>query len=254
MDNFAGLGGIAIGEPMTLEAAVSWLMNDSKYFNTYAVLGSDAAVAAQAAGLGYIPTYHSAHIENGQILNKPHYHPTINGQKKTHIAFLDYNLYKECEYREGAEVYPILLLFNMCYMLDIITNKEISKQEIKDYSKNCSISIYDKTSNMIKAESGKFYYSISEWGCACGFYDKHPSNGTQLINLLKDCLEYGEVVLFFYWGKEEYHLYENDINSYIKKVKNVRICFKEFLDVFMTQKFDVDDVVYIIEKNVAHDV
>jgi len=140
-------------------------------------------------------------------------------------------------------------LLDMCYMLNIITHKEFSKQEVIEYSKEYSISLYNKTSMMTNAQEDMHYYAITILGhCACGFYRKYPENGPKLIDLLEDCLEYGEVVLFFYLDNGDYHLYENDVHSYIKKAKKVRICFEDFLDTFMTEEFEGDNIVYIIQK------
>lgn len=107
---------------------------------------------------------------------------------------------------------------------------------------------------MADAEINKHYYSITTANhCACGFLQDKAGIGTILTDLLEDCTYYGEVVLFFYWDDGDYHLFENDVYSYIKKAKNVRLCFKDFLDAFISQKFKVDDVVYIIKKTVVHD-
>jgi hypothetical protein len=72
--NFAGLGGLAVGSPLSQGAAVSRLRCNSMHLNTYAVLYTDAFEAAAVAG-GNTPYYNSAHTSDGKILNKPHYHP-----------------------------------------------------------------------------------------------------------------------------------------------------------------------------------
>jgi len=82
--DFAGLGGIAIGSILTESQAIARLQAD--YMNTYAVLESDAVAVAYKAGVGAIK--HSAHNEGTKILNKPHYHPIINGtQTHSHSFF-----------------------------------------------------------------------------------------------------------------------------------------------------------------------
>lgn len=84
--NFANLGGIAIGGILSEQEAVSRLRLNSEYMNTYAVLGSDAFTVAFAAGLGAI--YQGAHINYNdlvpKILNKPHYHPILDGGIQSH--------------------------------------------------------------------------------------------------------------------------------------------------------------------------
>lgn len=86
--DFAGLGGIAVGAPLTLSQAASRLCINNAYYNVYSLTSSTAIVPASIAGSGGA-IYHSAHISDGKILNKPHYHPVnYNGEKmKTHSFF-----------------------------------------------------------------------------------------------------------------------------------------------------------------------
>ena len=137
----------------------------------------------------------------------------------------------------------------MCYLLDIITYKDITKQEITEYSKEHWISIYNKTPQMTNAEEGKRYYSLAIGGCACGIYQGDVSTYTchALIGLLDDCIRLGELILFFYWDNGDYYLYENDVHTYIKKAKKVNIQFEDFLDTFMTKEFNGKGIVYFIE-------
>ncbi len=104
---------------------------------------------------------------------------------------------------------------------------------------------------MVNAENGRNYYALTKGGCACEFHRNEPGNGFKLIDLLEDCLEYGELTLFFYWDNGDYRLYVNDVHSYINKkdVKKIKILFEDFLDTFMTKEFNGDNIVYIIEKN-----
>jgi len=85
--DFAGLGGIIVTEPMTQSQATAWLMANSSLVNTYAVSGSDAALAAGGASIGGSPVMDPAHTGDGKILNKPHYHPTIYGQRSDSHSF-----------------------------------------------------------------------------------------------------------------------------------------------------------------------
>lgn len=85
--DFAGLGGIAVTEPVTLPVAISILKIGNVNLNVYSTLPNDAAIAANGASINGGGIYHSAHIENGKILNKPHYHPTNTGTKLESHSF-----------------------------------------------------------------------------------------------------------------------------------------------------------------------
>lgn len=136
----------------------------------------------------------------------------------------------------------------MCYMLDMITHKNISKLEIQQYSKEYNISIYDKTSEIINVETNKHYYALTCGGCACGFHQKKTYEAYILLDLLEDCIEYGEVVLFFYNDNGDYIYIQNDVHMYIHYTKKIEITFNCFRNTFFTNEFIYDDTVYIIKK------
>lgn len=136
----------------------------------------------------------------------------------------------------------------MCYMLDIITNKDISIQEIKQYSKEYNVGIYDKTSIMVNAQTNKHYYALTCGCCACGFHQQNTYEGYILLDLIEDCVGYGELILFFYYNNGDYMYIENDVHMYINYTKKIEIPFNSFRNIFMTKKFIYDDVVYIIKK------
>jgi hypothetical protein len=133
-------------------------------------------------------------------------------------------------------------------MLNIITYKDISKSEILEYRKH-EIGIYDATNEMIDPEPSKFYYGItSNAGCACNLYQGDPGNGYKIIELLTECVQLGEVVLFFYWDDGDYEEIWHDVHSYINRTKQVRISLDDFLYDFLTKQFEGNGIVFIITK------
>lgn len=137
----------------------------------------------------------------------------------------------------------------MCYMLDIVTYKSIGRTEIKEYREKYSLCIDDKTLTMKNAESNKHYYSLSRGGgCACEYYQYDPGNGYKLFELLTECVELGEVILFFYWDDGDYNLIDNDVYTYINKTKQIQISLDGFLYDFLTKQFRGRGVIFRINK------
>jgi len=133
-------------------------------------------------------------------------------------------------------------------MLDIITYKEISTAELLEYRKY-GVDISGKTLLMINPKPDRFYYGLtSNSGCACNLYQGDPGNGYKIFELLTECLQYGEVILFFYWDNGDYNEITNDVFSYINKTKQVRISLDDFLLDFLTKQFEGNGIVYIINK------
>ena len=133
-------------------------------------------------------------------------------------------------------------------MLNIITYKEITKKEILTYRKQM-LGIYDKTLLMKNAAPGRYYYSLDYKGCSCSYYKEDPGNGYLIVELFKECIESGDIILFFFWDDGDYKIYENDVYKYINKTPKRRLSFNEFFYSFLTKSFNGKEIVYLIEQN-----
>jgi len=136
----------------------------------------------------------------------------------------------------------------MCYMLNFISYKDISKAEIQEYRK-FGVDISGKTLLMNDSNPDRFYYGLtSNAGCACNLYQGDPGNGYKIFELLTECVRFGEVILFFYWDDGDYNEITNDVFSYINRTKQIRISLDDFLYDFLTKQFEGNGVVFIITK------
>lgn len=133
-------------------------------------------------------------------------------------------------------------------MLDLITTKLIGQSEIKEYREKYGIGIYNKTSTMKNPEPYRYYFSLTNGCCACGFYQSDPGNGHKLFELLYECVNLGQLILFFYWDDGDYKFIENNVHCYINKTKQVRISIDEFLYDFLSKHFEGDGIVFFIHK------
>ena len=96
-------------------------------------------------------------------------------------------------------------------MLDM---KSFSKDD-KEYYRKLYISIYDKTNIMKDSEFGKYYYHLTCGGCACALYKNESNIRNVRLRLFDECIEVGGLYLFFLSDDGDYHLIENDVNSYM---------------------------------------
>lgn len=134
----------------------------------------------------------------------------------------------------------------MCYILNLISYKDITKAEIIEYRKH-RISIVDNTSRMVNPAPNRFYYSITGYGgCADEFYQSDPGNGYKLVELLNESVKLGEVILFYYLDDGYYEEIAHNVHSYINITKQVKTSLDDFLLTFLTQQFEGNEVVYVI--------
>lgn len=136
----------------------------------------------------------------------------------------------------------------MCYILELITRKKISDDYLSHFSQNYGIYFYNKTDEMNNPQKGAYYYGVLYGGCSCDLYSKHDNNTVHLIDLLKEYVKVGNLTLFFVWQDDRYEEICNDIHRYIDSpnLKKIDISITEFLDVFMTENFDGENVIYNI--------
>ncbi len=137
----------------------------------------------------------------------------------------------------------------MCYVLEVITEKEVSKDDLDSYQKDYGIIFHNKTRKMNNFQKGANYYTVFSGGCSCNFYgSKGDYNSRQIKELLKKYVREGNITLFFLWEDDYYNKVCYNIHSYIDSPKNKKVTLpiSEFLDVFMTKDFDGENIIYTI--------
>lgn len=138
----------------------------------------------------------------------------------------------------------------MCYVLEVITKKEVSKDDLDSYQKDYGITFYNKTRKMNNPQKGAYYYAVFSGGCSCNLYGlKGDYSSWQIMEFFKKYVEEGNITLFFIWEDDHYSskiCY--DLHSYIDSPKNKKVTLpiSEFLDVFMTKDFDGENIIYTI--------